>query len=411
MEVEGTMSGPTSKVAEVRVPGPLAPFAAAFKSTLLDMGYTPLSAVIQLRLMVHLSRWLQARGLSAVDLTDERAEEYIADRRAAGYRGLVTRRALAPLLDLLTSVGARSDAALVEPVRLPPLLASFERYLRVERGLAPCTVEAYVARATRFVVDFTVDGDVSTVTAADVTGAVLAEYAAKSVGAGQYYVAALRSLLRFCRMEGLVSADLSAAALAVTGRRSSLLPKGISAEDGRALLRSCDRRRVVGRRDYAVLLILLRLGLRAGEVARLRLEDIDWRAGQIVVRGKGRRDERMPLPADVGAAIAAYLRRGRPAVAVREVFVSAIAPWSALARGSVSLIVRRACRRAGITAMGAHRLRHGLACAMVRAQVPLAQIGQVLRHRSPITTAGYARVDVDQLRTLARPWPGQVSSR
>lgn len=405
------MSGPTSKVAEVRVPGPLAPFTAAFKSALLDTGYTPLSAVIQLRLMVHLSRWLQARGLSAVDLSDERAEEYIADRRAAGYRGLVTRRALTPLLDLLTAVGARPVAAAVESVRVPPLLASFERYLLAERGLAPCTVEAYVARAGRFVAEYTVDGDVSTVTAADVTGAVLAEYAAKSVGAGQYYVAAVRSLLRFCLMEGLVSADLSAAALAVTGRRSSLLPKGISAEDGRALLRSCDRRRVVGRRDYAVLLILLRLGLRAGEVARLRLEDIDWRAGQIVVRGKGRRDERLPLPAEVGAAIAAYLRRGRPAVAVREVFVSAIAPWSALARGSVSLIVRRACHRAGITPMGAHRLRHGLACAMVRKRIPLAQIGQVLRHRSPITTAGYARVDVDQLRTLARPWPGQVSSR
>lgn len=406
------MSGPTSKVAEVRVPGPLAPFAAAFKTTLLEAGYTPLSAVNQLRLMVHLSRWLAARGLSAADLTGERAEEYLADRRAAGYRGLITHRALTPLLDLLAAaVGARPEAAAVEPVRVPPLVASFERYLLVERGLAPCTVQAYVARAGRFVAEYTVDGDVSTVTAADVTGAVLAEYTAKSVGAGQYYVAAVRSFLRFCRMEGLVSADLSAAALAVTGRRSSLLPKGISAEDGRALLRSCDRHRAVGRRDYAVLLILLRLGLRAGEVARLRLEDIDWRAGQIVVRGKGRRDERLPLPADVGAAIAAYLRRGRPAVAVREVFVSAIAPWSALARGSVSLIVRRACRRAGITPMGAHRLRHGVACAMVGKQVPLAQIGQVLRHRSPITTAGYARVDVDQLRTLARPWPGQVSFR
>jgi integrase/recombinase XerD len=411
MEVEGTMSGPTSKVAEVRVPGPLAPFAAAFKTALLEAGYTPLSAVIQLRLMVHLSRWLQGRGLSAADLTDERAEEYLVDRRAAGYRGLVTSRALRPLLELLTAVGARPVTAAVDPVPVTPLLASFERYLLVERGLAPCTVQAYLARAGRFVAEYTVDGDVSGLTASQVTGAVLAEYTAKSVGAGQYYVAAVRALLRFCVMEGLVSADLSAAALAVTGRRSALLPKGISAEDGQALLRACDRRRAVGRRDYAVLLILLRLGLRAGEVARLRLEDIDWRAGQIVVRGKGRRDERLPLPGDVGAAIAAYLRRGRPTVMVREVFVSAIAPWSALARGSVSLIVRRACRRAGIAPVGAHRLRHGVACAMVAKRIPLAQIGQVLRHRSPITTAGYARVDVDQLRTLARPWPGQVSPR
>lgn len=405
------MSGPTSKVAEVRVPGPLASFTAAFKTALLGTGYTPLSTVVQLRLMVHLSRWLQARGLSAADLTDERAEEYLADRRAAGYSGLVTHRGLTPLLDLLTSVGARPVAVAAQPVRVVPLLASFERYLLVERGLAPCTVQAYLARAGRFVAEYTVDGDVSGLTAVQVTGAVLAEYTAKSVGAGQYYVAALRAFLRFCVVEGLVSADLSAAALAVTGRRSALLPRGISAEDGQALLRSCDRRRAVGRRDYAVLLVLLRLGLRAGEVARLRLEDIDWRAGQIVVRGKGRRDERLPLPADVGAAIVAYLRRGRPMVTVREVFVRAIAPWSPLARGSVSLIVRRACRRAGITPVGAHRLRHGVACAMVAKRVPLAQIGQVLRHSSPITTAGYARVDVDQLRTLARPWPGQVSSR
>jgi site-specific recombinase XerD len=402
------MSRPTSKVAEVRVPGPLAPFAAAFKSTLLELGYTPLSAVVQLRLMVHLSRWLEARGMSAADLTDDRAEEYLADRRAAGYAGLVTRRGLAPLLDFLSEQGVRPIAEVAGPgSATETLLASFRRYLLVERGLVSSTVSAYLTRAGRFVAEYTVDGDVGAVSAADVTRAVVAEYAGKSVGAGQYYVAALRSFLRFCRVEGIVATDLSGAALAVTGRRSALLPKGISGGDARALLRSCDRRRTLGRRDYAMLLILLRLGLRAGEVARLRLEDVDWRGGQVVVRGKGRRDERLPLPADVGAAIVFYLRRGRPAVAGREVFVTVTAPWSALARGSVSLIVRRACRRAGITPVGSHRLRHSLACAMVRAQVPLAEIGQVLRHRSPITTAGYARVDVDQLRSLAQPWPGR----
>jgi len=401
------MGRPITKVADVRVPGPLASFAVEFRSALLVAGYSPLSAVTQLRLMVHLSRWLDARGLSAGDLTEKRVEEYLAARREAGYSGLFTRRGLAPVLDFLTAQGVRPATVPTPPASATAtLLAAFARYLLVERGLASSTVSAYVARAGRFVGEYAADGDVSVVTAADVTRAVLAECESRSVGAGQYFVAAVRSFLRFCRVEGVVEADLSGAALTVTGRRVSLLPKGVSASDGQALLRSCDRRTAMGRRDHAVLQVLLRLGLRAGEVAALRLDDIDWRAGEIVVHGKGRRDERLPLPADVGEAVAGYLQRGRPAVAGREVFVTVIAPWSGLTRGSVSLVVRRACARAGIAPIGAHRLRHGLACAMVRAEVPLAEIGQVLRHRSPVVTAVYARVDVDQLRGLAQPWPG-----
>jgi integrase len=253
---------------------------------------------------------------------------------------------------------------------------------------------------------YAVDGDVAGISPADITRAVVEECASRSVGAGQYFVAALRAFLRFCHVEGLISADLSAAALAVTGRRPSLLPQGIPERDAAALLRACDRRHPLGRRDYAVVVTLLRLGVRASEVAALRLDDVDWRAGEIVVHGKGRREDRLPLPADVGEAIAAYLRQGRPATTERAVFVTATAPVHGLTRGAVSLIVRRACVRAGLTPVGAHRLRHTMACAMVRAQVPLAEAGQVLRHRSPVSTAGYARVDLERLRTLARPWPG-----
>jgi integrase/recombinase XerD len=406
------MGRPLSRVADVRVPPPLGCYAAEFRVELLAAGYTPLSAVTQLRLMVHVSRWLAARGLAAVDLSSERVEEYLAGRRAAGYTGLLTRRGLTPLLGFLAGQGA---APVAEPPGAPvsavqTLLGSFERYLLAERGLAASTVAAYVGRAGWFLAEYTCDGDVGALTAADVTRVVLAECTSRSVGAGQYFVAALRSFLRFCYVEGLVEVDLSAAALGVTGRRASLLPKQISSGEAEALLRCCDRRTAVGRRDFAVLLVLLRLGLRAGEVAGLRLDDIDWRRGQVVVRGKGRCQERLPLPADVGEAIAGYLQHARPAAPGREVFISAIAPWSGLTRGAVSLIVRRACVRAGITAVGAHRLRHSLACAMVRAQVPLAQIGQVLRHRSPISTANYARVDLDQLRSLAEPWPGAGGS-
>jgi site-specific recombinase XerD len=284
------------------------------------------------------------------------------------------------------------------------LLAAFERHLLGERALAASTAAAYVARARRFLAGF--DGcGLAGLTCADVTRAVLAETAMVSVGSAQYFVAALRAFLRFCFLEGLTETDLAGAALAVTGRRRSPLPRGIGQADARALLASCDRRRPAGRRDYAVLVTLLRLGLRAGEAASLTLEDIDWRAGQITVHGKGRREERLPLPADAGEAIAAYLTRGRPVTRCREVFVRAVAPVGPLSRGGISFIVRRACRRAGIAEVGAHRLRHTAACEMAEAGVPLTEIGQVLRHHNLASTANYARVSVAELRRLAQPWP------
>jgi len=285
------------------------------------------------------------------------------------------------------------------------LLASFGTYLVGERGLAGSTAAAYVERARRFLAGCLAGGGLGGLTAADVTRAVLRESEAVSVGSAQYFVAGLRAFLRFCFIQGLVAADLSAAALAVTGRRRSPLPQRISRADGQALLKSCDRRCAVGRRDFAVVLTLLRLGLRAGEVAALSLDDIDWRAAEVVVRGKGRRTDRLPLPADVGAAIAGYLRRGRPKTTRREVFLTALAPVRPLGRGGVSSIVRRACRRAGLAPVGAHRLRHTLACDMVGVGVPLPEIGEILRHRSIASTAVYARVDLDRLRLLAQPWP------
>jgi integrase len=234
----------------------------------------------------------------------------------------------------------------------------------------------------------------------------LRESSAVSVATTQNFVAGLKSFLRFCFVEGLVALDLSEAALAITGRRRSSLPRGISAADAKALLASCDRRSALGRRDYALLVVLLRLGLRRSEVAGLCLDDIDWRAGEVVVRGKGAREDRLPLPADVGEAIAAYLRRGRPQGDRREVFLRARAPYGPIASGTVASSVRRACRRAGIAEVGSHRLRHTVACEMVAAGVPLVEIAQVLRHHSLQTTAVYARVDVDRLRLLAAPWPG-----
>ncbi|WP_207755612.1 site-specific integrase [Nonomuraea cypriaca] len=400
------MGRPKSKVEEVRVRGPLASFAAGFHMGLLEMGFTPLSAVLQMRLMAHLSRWMDVRGLSPQELTGDRVEEFLAGRRAAGYRERNTRRGMAPLLGHLAAQDVLPvETAPVPEPGIPALLADFEQYLRAERGLAEMTTTAYVSRAARFLAARVPDGDLAVLTPADVSAAVLTECTSKSVGAAQYFVASLRALLRYCHLEGLIGADLAAAALSATGRRVSRLPQGITEADVRLLLAACDRRRPVGRRDYAVVVTLLRLGVRAGEVARLRLEDIDWRAGEVVIRGKGRREDRLPLPADVGEAIARYLQRSRPAAGCREVFVTMTAPTRGLTREAVAGIVRRASVRAGITPIGSHRLRHTTACTMVAANVPLAEIGQVLRHDSLISTANYARIDVEQLRTLAQPWP------
>lgn len=400
------MARATSRVRSVVVAGPLGPFADAYRAELGARGYTPLTIVNELRQVARLSRWLEGGGLTAGDLSSERVDQFLALQRA-GRHG-ATLPGLACLLDVLRELEVLEAEQPPMPAssRDDVLLAFFDAYLLDERGLAPRTADRYVAYARRFLDGVSAGGGgLTRLTAGEVTGAVLRESAAASAGAARSYVCALRSFLRFCFIEGLVEADLSPAALTVRSRRRSLLPKRISRADARGLLASCDRRSAIGRRDDAVVLTLLRLGLRASELASLTLDDIDWRAAELVVRGKGAREVRLPLPADVGQAIASYLRRGRPPSDRRELFLRALAPVGPLGRGGVSAIVRRACGRAGVAAVGAHRLRHAAACEMVSAQVPLVQIGQVLRHRSLQSTAIYARVDLDQLRLLAQPWP------
>lgn len=402
------MARTASRVSRVLMMGPLAPYADAYRAELARRGYTALSTVNELRQVGRLSGWLAASAMTAADLNAERVEEFLAHQRGRGRdRSLWSRPGLVCMLEVLRSMGVvgpeqPGPAASAEEL----LLESFEAYLLVERGLAPGTVRGYVGHARRFLACGEVAGGLGSVTAAEVTSAVLRESAAVSVATTQNFMAGLKAFLRFCFVEGLVALDLSEAALAITGRRRSSLPRGIGAGDAKALLAGCDRRSALGRRDYALLVVLLRLGLRRSEVAGLRLDDIDWRAGEVVVRGKGARDDRLPLPADVGEAIAAYLRRGRPQGERREVFLRARAPYGPIASGTVASTVRRACRRAGIAEFGSHRLRHTVACEMVAAGVPLTQIAQVLRHHSLQTTAVYARVDLDRLRQLAAPWPG-----
>jgi integrase/recombinase XerD len=397
-----------SRVSRVLITGPLAPYADAYRAELTRRGYTALSTVNELRQVRRLSGWMATSGMTAADLSAERVEEFLAHQRAQGRdRSSWSRPGLACVVDVLRSLGVvgpeqPEPAASAEKL----LLESFEGYLLAERGLAPGTVRGYVDHARRFLAGLDLASGPGALTATDVTSAVLHRSAAVSVATTQNFVAGLKSFLRFCFVEGLVALDLSEAALAITGRRRSSLPRGIGAADAKALLASCDRRSALGRRDYALLVILLRLGLRRSEVAGLRLDDIDWRAGEVVVRGKGAREDRLPLPADVGDAIAAYLRRGRPHGDRREVFLRARAPYGPIASGTVASAVRRACRRAGVAEVGSHRLRHTVACQMVSAGVPLVEIAQLLRHHNLQTTAAYARVDLDRLRLVAAPWPG-----
>lgn len=401
------MARPKSRVTKVEVEGPLAPFVAAYGSRLREAGYTPLTIVNELRQVAHLSRWMQGAHLAAMDLTTGRVEEFLGQRRAVKGNRACSFQGLLALLEVLIEQGVLPEGSTPAPGSArQETLARFHTYLLAERGLAACTAGAYVERARRFVEGFGADCELVDLTAGHVTRAVQREAERVSIGSTQFFVAGVRAFLRFCFLEGLVGTDLSAAAPAVTGRRHSLLPQGIGRADAVALLGSCDRRRSEGRRDYAVLVVLLRLGLRAGEVAGLVLDDVDWRAGEIVVRGKGGREDRLPLPVDVGEAITGYLQRGRPKTTRRELFLRVLAPLGPLGRGGVSSIVRRACGRAGIAPVGAHRLRHTLACSLVAANAGLVEIGEVLRHRGVTSTAIYARVDVEALRSLAQPWPG-----
>jgi integrase/recombinase XerD len=399
------MPRPTSRLSRVVVTGPLAPFAEAYRLELHQRGYTPRSAVNMSRQVARLSRWLEDRELGAERLNRERVEEFLAFQRAGRtHRSQWSRPGLWCLLEVLGAMEHEEQTS--DPSLTETLLCSFERYLLIERALASGTVRGYVDHSRKFLDGLPPGAALSEVTALDVTTALRRVAEAVSVAAAQNFRAGLRAFLRFCFTEGIVAVDLSGAALAVTGRRRVSLPRGIEPAQARALLASCDRRTALGRRDHAMLVMLLRLGLRAGEVARLGLDDLDWRAGELVVRGKGSRLDRLPMPVEVGDAIAAYLRRGRPKSDRREVFLRGRAPFDPIATGTVCSIVRRACRRAGIAEIGPHRLRHTVACEMVKAHVPLVEIAQVLRHKSLQSSAIYARVDLDTLRGLAAPWPG-----
>lgn len=383
-----------------KVAGPLAGFEVAFRAELQRTGYVPSSVDAAVVSMGQLSDWMQRNGIGTAMLSPA-----VLDTRPRELRGTRT------VVGFLRGCGAIPEASCVDgagPVGL--LVAEFRWWLAAERGLAVETVRCYGNHAHTFLVwlgdpldQALADLDAGTVTA------FMVEHCEKvSCASAKASVTAVRALLRFLDLVGHVSSGLAGAVPAVAGWRQATLARGLEAGQAQRLLAGCDRFTHVGRRDYAVLMLLAQLGLRGAELAALELGDIDWHAGEIVVHGKAARVDRLPLPVASGEALAEYLTQSRPRCVSSAVFVMVRAPHAPISPHAVRQVMYRDCERVGLPRLGAHRLRHALASDLLRSGSSLAEVGQVLRHRSALATSIYAKVDERSLTALARTWPGGV---
>lgn len=399
------MSGPRRKA------GLLSLQVEGYRAWLTGRGYTPGTIRNMLKDFGQVGLWLVEQALQVGQLDEEMMAAFAADRRS-GRRRVPGVRAMAPLLSYLREAGLVGEA---QPSLTPldELLGGYRSWMLDERGLAPTTVLRYENAARRFLQQQAmVEGVLNTgvLTGADVNAFLLSECGRVSAGSAKGRVAELRSVLRYLYLENLTPLRLGMAVPPVGGwRLAGLPPAAMAPSDVQALLDSCDKESDVGIRDFAIMMLVARLGLRSIEVARLELADVDWRAGEVLIRGKARRRDRLPLPVGVGQALVAYLSRGRFPVAVPQLFLTCRAPRGPIRADLVGDVVERACLRAGLPHVGPHRLRHALASDLLRRGVGLSAISQVLRHQDLATTALYAKVDLVALRMVAQPWPG-VSS-
>jgi site-specific recombinase XerD len=385
---------------------------AAFYDRLIELGYSASAAKKQRQLLAEVADWAGRQRVPLEELPSASAEAFFRRRRARGKSNLRTPRSLEPFLSYLRHVGVVGVSAMNTPTDpLETFLSHYVTFLRSERGLAPGTARMYsrVARQLASEITDTCGIDWTGLRAGDVTGFATRTCKGNGVSWSRQVVSALRCLLRYLTLEGLTELSLDQAVLSVAGV-SPPPPQGIGPVEVEALLKACDRQSAMGRRDYAMLVLMCQLGLRGGEVVRLTLDDIDWRAGVLVVVGKGGRRDRLPLLADVGEALSDYLHQGRPPTEDRAVFLRCCAPIVGLkATGSIRSILAAACIRAGIAYVHPHRLRHTLATDMLRGGVPLRDIGQVLGHQSAAATSVYAKVDFEGLRVVVRQWPEAVA--
>jgi len=401
-----------SDPSRVRMSGPIVEFSDGLICELRTLGYATTTATGLMRLTAHLSRWLEGSGLGLAELTPSVIDAFVAERRTS-YVNLSSAEALSPILGYLRRVGAVPESLPVVPTTAAQVaLDGFVRFLVDERVLSGPVAAAYAHWVRTFVEDLLCPAGAQA--PRDVAAGELVAFLARSLPAlsgksAQMTATAMRSLLRFAHAQGWLSRDLSAAVPPVARWRLSGLPRPLTQAQVRALLDACDPGDPVGSRDRAVIVLMRRLALRSAEVAALGLQDVDWVGGTVRIRGKGGRVDRMPLPSDVGEALVGYLRGGRPATSERAVFLRAVAPFTPLGSSSVSCIVARAARRAGLGTVHGHRLRHTAASETLNAGATLDEVAQLLRHEGVASTVIYAKVDRSRLTALARPWPATQS--
>lgn len=395
--------------------GPVAVYLRPFAELLIQQGYAQHYIHRHVMLAACFSRWLKRTGTLPRHVTSQHSGRYLKSRYRCRRPSQGDSAALGHFIEFLRR--ERVIPAENAPTRpLTPAeqcVQAYERYLREERVLAEATIVNYVPFIDQFLEDRFGSGPakLSSLGARDVVQFVQRQARRLHLKRAKLLTTALRSFLQYARYRGEIRLDLATAVPSVANWSMPSIPRGIAPDQVRQLLSQIDRSTAVGRRDYAILLLLARLGLRSGEVTFLELEDIDWQAGCVSVHGKSGRRTQLPLPKDVGDAIVAYLQHGRPSSTSRRVFLRAKAPIRGfLSPCAVGSIVRHALLRAGIEAptSGAHQFRHGLATQVLHQGASLAQIGELLGHRSPETTKIYTKVDLDALRTLALPWPGGV---
>lgn len=392
--------------------GPLGAYVDDLARQLSDEGYARASVRYALQLVADVGRWMARRKIVAAQLIPERLECYLEYRSRhqhcrSGDAAIVRR-----LLKLLREKGIVATAVPIERTPAQRMEEEFRQYLERERRLSSATVFLYLPFARRFLAECFANGELrlDSLRAGDVVRFVQQEAVRfHHPKRAKLMTSALRSFLQYARYQGLISIDLRSSVPTVANWSMASLPRALSSDDVQRLLAHCNRHTAAGRRDWAILLLLARLGLRAGEVVGLTLDDLDWERGELCIRASGGNFDRLPIPQDVGAALADYLRRLRPACSCRQVFVRMKAPHRGFASSvAICSIVRRALERAGLNPphKGAHLLRHSVATHMLRQGASLAEIGELLRHRNQQTTMIYAKVDLDLLRPLALPWPG-----
>jgi site-specific recombinase XerD len=391
--------------------GPLSAHLSAYAAALAEQGYARHSIRIQVVVIADFSRWLQQKQIKLRNLDGTVVDRFVQHHQRQTGIGRGDAGILNRFLAMLRQDGVLEQRqTMTVRSRRQGITDDFRRYLLGERELSRATLQNYVPFIDRFLSERFRNRTLNlcTLRAADVTAFVRRHVHQLSPGRAKLMVTALRCFCFYLQQRGEIAVDLAACVPTVPNWSKSTLPKFLPPGTVQRVLSRCDRRTAIGRRDYAILVLLARLGLRAGEVAALNLEDIDWEAGQLAIRGKGGRSAQMPLPADAGEAIAAYLRNGRPRCSSRRVFIRAKAPLTGFASSvAICVVVEQALKKAGVESArkGAHLFRHTLACDLLRQGCSLDEIGELLRHQSPGTTAIYAKVDVTALHSLALPWP------